>query len=308
MTACAAAIAAPGGARMPDSQSTESRVEGARETGDGVGKAGRALLVAVAHPDDETFGMGGTMALFAERGWRVTIVCATRGEVGEISDPSLATPETLGQVREQELRNACRILGVDDVRFLEYRDSGMAGTPENADQRALCNADPAKVTADFAAILRDVQPAVVLTWDPSGGYGHPDHIAVHRYATAAFEQTPAAADAALYYTALPVHLFEEMAIELRRQGIEFGSQSMREQAARLPRLPVTTEIDVLPYAERKAASFKEHRTQTPPDSFFEKLSPELRRRFAATEYFHRVAPAWRDGDPIEHEFVTVFRP
>ncbi len=278
---------------------------GGQQTG-----TGKALLVAVAHPDDETFGMGGTMAHFADRGWQVTIVCATRGEVGEISDPSLATPETLGQVREQELRDACRVLGVGDVRFLDYRDSGMAGTPENADARALCNADPARVTADFAAILRELQPAVVLTWDPSGGYGHPDHIAVHRYATAAFEQVAAASAAgmALYYTALPVHLFQEMAIELQRQGIEFGSESMHEQAEKLPRLPVTTEIDVTPYAERKTASFKEHRTQTPPDSFFEKLSPELRRRFSATEYFHRVTPAWQEGHPLEHEFVTGSHP
>ncbi len=276
---------------------------------------GKSLLVAVAHPDDETFGMGGTMALFVERGWRVTIVCATRGEAGEISDPSLATPETLGKVREQELRDACRVLGVDDVRFLDYRDSGMAGTPENDDARALCNADPARVTADFAAIQRDVRPAIVLTWDPSGGYGHPDHLAVHRFATAAFEQVAAAskttigsAAPALYYTALPIHLFQEMAIELQKQGIEFGSETMREQAEKLPRLPVTTEIDVSAYENRKTASFKEHRTQTPPDSFFEKLSPELRRRFSATEYFHRVTPVWRDGDQLEHEFVTVSRP
>ena len=75
------------------------------------------LLVAVAHPDDETFGMGGTMARFAAQGWGVTVICATRGEVGEIADPSLATPETLGAVREQELRRACAVLGVTDVRF-----------------------------------------------------------------------------------------------------------------------------------------------------------------------------------------------
>jgi len=267
----------------------------------------KRLLVAVAHPDDETFGMGGTMAWMTDDGWRVTVVCATRGEVGEISDPALATPETLGSVREQELRRACRVLGVEDVRFLDYRDSGMEGTPENADPRALCNADPDAAVAAFAAVLREIDPAVVLTWDPSGGYGHPDHIAVHRHATAAFEQESAAASRALYYTALPVRLFEEMTEELARQGIDFGNEEMRERAAALPRLPVTTQIDVTAYIARKQASLKEHATQMPDDSPFEKISPALRDRFMGTEHYHRVVPAWHEGDPIEHAFVSAGR-
>jgi LmbE family N-acetylglucosaminyl deacetylase len=95
------------------------------------------LLAIYAHPDDETFGVGGTMAKYADRGVPVTMVCATRGEVGEIAPGTDATPETLGQFREQELRDAMAILGVHDVRFLDYRDSGMRGTPENEDPRNL---------------------------------------------------------------------------------------------------------------------------------------------------------------------------
>jgi N-acetyl-1-D-myo-inositol-2-amino-2-deoxy-alpha-D-glucopyranoside deacetylase len=264
------------------------------------------LLVAVAHPDDENFGMGGTMALLARNGWGVTIVCATRGEVGEIADPSLATPETLGSVREQELRRACHILGVDDVRFLDYRDSGMEGTPENADPRALANADPATAIEAFAAVIRDVQPDVMLTWDPSGGYGHPDHRAVHRFATAAFEQEAihATHPRSLYYTALPIHLFEEMAAELAKQGISFGNDSMRERAEQLQHLPVTTQIDVSPFIEKKLAALREHATQMPADSPFQRLPPEFRDRFAGTEYFYRAVPAWQEGDPIEHSFWT----
>jgi LmbE family N-acetylglucosaminyl deacetylase len=264
----------------------------------------KRLLVAVAHPDDETFGMGGTMARCTEEGWQVTVVCATRGEVGEISDPALATPETLGSVREQELRDACRVLGVDDVRFLDYRDSGMEGTAENADPRALCNADPERVVNDFAKVIRDTRPAVVLTWDPSGGYGHPDHRAVHLHATKAFEQVAASGQAAmaLYYTALPLHLFAEMAAELAKQGIEFGNDSMRERAQELPHLPATTEIDVAAYVDLKLEAFKQHRSQVSADSPFERISPELRRRFAATEYFHRAYPAWTEGSAREHAF------
>lgn len=262
------------------------------------------LLVAVAHPDDETFGMGGTMARLAADGWGVTVVCATRGEAGEIADPSLATPETLGSVREQELRRACHILGVDDVRFLDYRDSGMEGTPENADPRALCNAPPAAATEAFAALICDVDPSLVLTWDPSGGYGHPDHIAVHRFASAAFAQeSPSSAHRrALYYTTLPVQLFEEMASELAKQGVSFGDDGMRERAEQLPHLPFTTAIDVSAFIARKFEALKQHATQMPADSPFQRLPPEFRDRFAGTEYFYRAVPAWNEGEPIEHWF------
>jgi LmbE family N-acetylglucosaminyl deacetylase len=265
----------------------------------------RRLLVAIAHPDDETLGIGGTMARCAAKGWGVTLVCATRGEVGEIADPALATPETLGAVREQELRDACAVLDVHDVRFLGYRDSGMEGTPENQDPRALCNADPVAVAAELAGMIRDVRPSVILTWDPSGGYGHPDHLAVHRTATAAFEQTRGEPDGprALYYTVIPIHLWQELEAELQRQGVQFGSDEIRERARDLPRLAPTTEIDVLPYVELKLESGKRHRTQIPQDSPFDRLPSDLRRRFVGVEYFHRAAPPWRDGDPTEHGFL-----
>ncbi len=263
------------------------------------------LLVAIAHPDDETFGIGGTMARLRREGWQITVVCATRGEVGEISDPALATPETLGQVRERELRDACAVLGVEDVRFLDFRDSGMAGTAENADPRALCNAEPAAAVEAIAAHIRAVRPDLMITWDPSGGYGHPDHLAVYRHATAAFHQEAVRADGprALYYTALPVHLFEQMEEELRRQGIQFGSDDLREAARDLPRLLATTEIDVSGFEELKLESGRKHATLLPPDLPFDRLSPELRRAFFGIEYFHRTVPAWRDGDPLEHEFL-----
>lgn len=265
----------------------------------------KRLLVAIAHPDDETFGIGGTMARLRREGWGVTVVCATRGEVGEISDPSLATPETLGEVRERELRAACAVLGVEDVRFLDYRDSGMPGTPENADPRALYNAEPAAAVEAFAALIRELRPDLVITWDPSGGYGHPDHLAVHRHATAAFAQEAARPDGprALYYTTLPVHLFERMEAELRAQGIEFGSEDVREAAQDLPRLAPTTEIDVSAFAQAKLESGRKHATQLPADLPFDRLSPELRHAFMDIEYFYRVVPPWPEGDAIEHDFT-----
>lgn len=261
----------------------------------------KTLLVIVAHPDDESFGIGGTMARCAEEGHHVTVVCATRGEVGEISDPAIATPETLGAVREQELRTGMRILGVEDVRFLEYRDSGMAGTPENADPRSLEQASPEQVSAKLLAIMNELQPDTVITWDASGGYGHPDHIKVHQTATAAFHQRQSrdGHSSRLYWTALPTHLFEEMAKELQAKGIEFGSARLREDMERLPRLTPTAEIDVSPYMERKRQALAAHRSQMQPDSPFDKLSDGLRLRFFGREYFHRAVPPVQEGEEME---------
>ncbi|MCK4977255.1 MAG: PIG-L family deacetylase, partial [Anaerolineales bacterium] len=118
------------------------------------------LLAVFAHPDDEAFGTGGTIACYATSGVDVVLVCATRGEAGEISDPIFATPETLGQVREEELRCAADTMGVKDLIFLDYRDSGMAGTPENDDPRAFINAPADAVISTLVGIIRRVQPQI----------------------------------------------------------------------------------------------------------------------------------------------------
>jgi N-acetyl-1-D-myo-inositol-2-amino-2-deoxy-alpha-D-glucopyranoside deacetylase len=265
----------------------------------------QTILVVVAHPDDEAFGMGGTMARLVEDGHAVTVVCATRGEVGEISDPALATPETLGQVREQELRDAMRELGVDDVRFLDYRDSGMAGTPENEDTRAFVQAEPMEVAMDLTAIMQEVNPDTVVTWDASGGYGHPDHIRVHETVTDAFSsyQMRSGRPVRLYYMALPANLFDEMDAELRAQGIELFDEESRESLTRMPRPPVTTVIDVGDYLEPKRRATAAHRSQMPADSPFDKLSEDLRRRFFGMEYFYRASPEWHEGEPQEETII-----
>ena len=142
--------------------------------------APRSLLAVFAHPDDETFGGGGLLARYAAEGVRVSMVCAPRGEVGEISDPSLATRENLGEVRERELRDACRVLGIEEPIILGYRDSGMAGTSDNANPRAFSQADQEEVVEKVVEIIRRERPHVLVTFDPNGGYGHPDHIRIHQ--------------------------------------------------------------------------------------------------------------------------------
>jgi len=264
------------------------------------------LLSIFAHPDDETFGVGGTMAHYRDRGVPVTVVSATRGEVGEIAPGTKATPETLGQVREQELRDACAILGVSDVRFLEFRDSGMAGTVENDDPRSLNRAAAERVIEPLVRIIRDVRPDVIATWDASGGYGHPDHIAVHHHATAAFH---AAADAArypsagepwrvpaLFYNAIPVDEFGQLFAEAQRRGIDLGDPPGDAEAmASLPRLTPNCVIDVSAQYERKRRALRAHRTQMSDTGFIERLPEDIVRRFFGREHFYRAHPAVTDG-------------
>src|SRR4051812_8494103 len=112
-----------------------------------------AILASYAHPDDEQ-GVTGTLARYAQEGVRTGLICATRGEMGEISDPSLATPETLGQVREGEMRCACAKAGIKNLWFLDYRDSGMAGTAPNQDAEAFMNADPQEAIGRIVRVIR----------------------------------------------------------------------------------------------------------------------------------------------------------
>ncbi len=149
--------------------------------------SGKTLLTVLAHPDDETFGMGGTLALYAQRGVKVHVICATRGEVGEIDPEYKETIKSAACLRTQELRCAAEVLGVEKVHFLNYRDSGMPGAEANNHPKALAAQPVEKVAQDVAHLIREIRPDVVLTFDPIGGYRHPDHIAIHQATVQAFD-------------------------------------------------------------------------------------------------------------------------
>jgi len=146
-----------------------------------------ALVAVLAHPDDESFGMGGTLALYARRGYPVHLVCATRGEAGDCDPQYLEGFASVAARREAELRCAAGILGLAGVHFLGYRDSGMPGSPDNEHPNALAGAPLEEVAGRVVQLLRSIQPQVVVTFDPIGGYKHPDHIAIHRATVRAFE-------------------------------------------------------------------------------------------------------------------------
>jgi N-acetyl-1-D-myo-inositol-2-amino-2-deoxy-alpha-D-glucopyranoside deacetylase len=268
--------------------------------------ATRSLLACFAHPDDEAFGTGGTLAHYAAEGVRVVLACATRGEVGEISDLSLATPETLGAVREAELRAAARALGLAEVIFLGYRDSGMAGTAENADPRAFVNAPADEVVARLVGIIRRVQPQVVVTFEPNGGYGHPDHIAIHRHTVAAFhaaadpaaypEQGPAWQASRLFYTAIPRSFFRTMIERVKALGLDTSAFTRFEErgATGWPDEHVHVTLDVSSTVEAKWAALNSHRTQFGPNHPFRRLPEDVVKQLMSREYF---ALAWPEPAP-----------
>jgi len=149
----------------------------------------QTILAVLAHPDDESFGMGGTLALYASRGVAVHLVCATRGEVGDVAPELLAGFDSIADLRESELRCAAGILGLAGVHFLDYRDSGMPGSLDNTHPKALAFQPLDEVAANVVCYIRDLKPQVVLTFDPIGGYRHPDHIAIQRATTRAFDRS-----------------------------------------------------------------------------------------------------------------------
>ncbi|MGD8603676.1 MAG: PIG-L family deacetylase, partial [Anaerolineales bacterium] len=147
----------------------------------------KRLLAVLAHPDDESFGPGGTLAFYGHHDVDVHLICATRGEAGEIPPDFDLQFEDIGQMREHELRCAASHLNLSELIFLDYRDSGMPGTEANQHPRALVQAPMEDLVATVTHHIRRIRPQVVITFDPFGGYGHPDHIAMHVATLKAFE-------------------------------------------------------------------------------------------------------------------------
>ena len=171
------------------------------------------ILAVLAHPDDESFGLGGTLALYARKGYETYLVCATRGEAGAADEQHLRGFKDIADMRAAELDCATQHLGLKQVFFLGYRDSGMLGMNDNKHPGALINHSIDEVAGRIARYVRELKPDVVLTFDPMGGYRHPDHIHIHNAAKLAFEKAddasfhpeagPPFKPRALYYQVFP---------------------------------------------------------------------------------------------------------
>ncbi len=148
----------------------------------------KTILAVLAHPDDESFGLGGTLALYARKGYDTYYICATRGEAGTVDAEHLDGFKDTAELRTDELQRAAKILGLKDVIFLGYRDSGMPGSDDNKHPNAQINHSVDEVAGRIVKYIRELKPDVVLTFDPIGGYKHPDHIHIHNATVLAFNK------------------------------------------------------------------------------------------------------------------------
>ena len=229
------------------------------------------LLAVFAHPDDETFRVGGSLALLARRRVRVWVLCATRGEAGV---PGLA-PEQAGQVRQTELACACAALGIEPPRFLEYRDGSLSQI--NQDQ----------AVEQVVRAVRELRPQVLLTWPPGGVSGHPDHVAVSRWTSEAFHRAAEPAEypqpqneglspyavAALYHLAVPHSLAERLEMT--------HLQTVPDRA-------VTLTVDVAAVWKRKLAAIRCHRSQLSSSPILD-APADRQRLFLGVEHFQLAA-------------------
>jgi len=280
----------------------------------------RRILFVHAHPDDETIANGATMARYAAEGAHVTLVTCTLGEEGEILVPELEhlaadQEDGLGQRRIGELATAMEALRVTDHRFLggpgRYRDSGMAGTPSTQRREAFRQADVDEAAAHLVAVIREVRPQVLVTYEPNGGYGHPDHIQAHRVAMRAAEL---AADGStgmglgepwpipkIYWNVMPRSVARSAMEAMRAAGAESSfdappapdapdaaGRSMEDMSMVVDDAQVTAAVDAALYVEAKLAAMRAHATQITVDGPFFALSNNLGNHIWAVEYYRLV--------------------
>lgn len=231
----------------------------------------RGILAAFAHPDDESFGMAGTLTLAAAAGLPVHVVCATDGDLGGEGE-TVADRVMAPDIRRGELRDACRAMGIGEPIFLGYGDSGMEGW--GPPPGSLVRADPDEVVGRIADVIARLRPAIVVTFDANGIYGHPDHKAISRLATEAYHRTAGGADG-------PVALFHQVVArtQLERMGALFGALESADEGPRpepteddraqqealtayaVPDDAIDVEMDVSHVIDRKIAAMRAHATQ-----------------------------------------------
>jgi N-acetyl-1-D-myo-inositol-2-amino-2-deoxy-alpha-D-glucopyranoside deacetylase len=256
-----------------------------------------------AHPDDEVFSTGGILAKYAHEGDRVVVVYGTNGEAGEMHDPERDPEEAkprLGEIRREEALEANRILGVTDVYFLGYRDSGMKDTEENKNPANYKNAPLEEAAERLMAIMRETRPQVVVTYDPGGGYGHPDHIQTNRVSVEAFcrLQDEPWSPQKLYYSARSREWFRRYVTAMRAHGLEIPwvKSDFNFDEFGVPDAEITAHIDVSKYVALKKAALAAHRTQIPADFFYLRIPDEALIEGSGVEHFMRIFPPHQPGE------------
>jgi N-acetyl-1-D-myo-inositol-2-amino-2-deoxy-alpha-D-glucopyranoside deacetylase len=257
------------------------------------------LLIVHAHPDDESISTGGVLAKYSANGVRTVLTYCTRGEAGDILNPEFVSPKpglSITEIRAIELDKAVNVLGVKSVHFLGYRDSGMAGTPENLHPQAFARADKKEATARLVEIIRRVRPQVIVTYNEKGTYLHPDHIMANRVTLRAFK---ASADrdynirqglapwqsSKLYYTAIPLARIRRMHRIIVEQGQEPGFDP---EVLGTPEEKISAIIDVRKFLSRKLEALNCHQSQMNPNSIFRRMPADLREQALGYEHFECV--------------------
>ncbi|MCB0047716.1 MAG: PIG-L family deacetylase [Caldilineaceae bacterium] len=262
------------------------------------------LLGVFAHPDDESFGPGATLARYARQGAAVDVIIATDGIAGSVSaETKLSDHSTLAQVRSTELANAAVALGLRSIWSLPYRDSGMRGTPDNDHPDALIRQPVEALTAEILGYIRRLQPNVIITHDPFGGYGHPDHVRVCEAATAAFYLARSEPESAtwrgpekLYYTAFDKRWLRFIVRVLPLMGQDPTAVGRNKDIDLVEisgwETPVHAEIQVGDYLPEKDAASQAHASQYDGGAFFTRGLPQtLRRRLMGQDRYTRAYPA-----------------
>jgi N-acetyl-1-D-myo-inositol-2-amino-2-deoxy-alpha-D-glucopyranoside deacetylase len=279
------------------------------------------LLFVHAHPDDETLTTGATIAHYASLGADVRVLTCTMGEEGEVIGSQWAQlvadqADQLGGYRVIELSSALRALGVDQPRYLGgagyWRDSGMAGMPARR-RRRFADVDSDEAVEQMVAVLRDFRPHVVVTYDPNGGYGHPDHIQAHRVATAAV-----AAAAGGQYPGQPWQVPKLYWNVMERDTLVDGLRALEDIALpegwyRLPAdalpfelgYPHDAVIDAPESLAAKVNAMREHRTQVTvePSGRAFALSNGIALPVTSREHY-TLASGQRGGDGIETDLLA----
>jgi LmbE family N-acetylglucosaminyl deacetylase len=252
------------------------------------------LVTFHAHPDDEAIATGGTMARAKAEGHRVVLVVATRGELGEYSPDALGKGETLTERRVAEQMAAAEVLGVDRVEFLGYHDSGMDGEPTNDEPRCFARADVDEAATRLADILREEHADVLTVYDDHGGYGHPDHVQVHRVGVLAAAR---AGTPRVYESTANREFIQNLLTARSDEAPDVPDAPDAAQMADFgsPAAIITTTVDVRDYVDQKRGAMRAHASQIPADSFFLALPDEMfREAFGSEWYIRRDAPDIRE--------------
>jgi N-acetyl-1-D-myo-inositol-2-amino-2-deoxy-alpha-D-glucopyranoside deacetylase len=266
--------------------------------------SGELRLMSVhAHADDESITMGGLLAVCHDRGVRTANVCCTDGKLATIvaeDMPEEATRPRLAEIRQEELRAACAILGVDEVHFLGYGDSGMWGADTNQLPDAFWKADVDEAVGRVVTLIRRFRPHIVVTYDGVGGYGHPDHIQTHRVTLLAVEAAhmktlyPEAGEpwrvSKLYYTSIPLSFLRKAAAMAREAGMPppFGVDNPEDLPFVTPDEWITTVVDVREGIRRKRQALIAHHSQIAPDWPMLAIPEEVNIEQFGTEAFQLV--------------------